>query len=846
MKLSVSSLKSLNKQYSLSKDPTAIGVDKLTKLIGAQLGEVDAVQAIGDKYQGIIISKVVTCQKHPNADKLNVCKIDDGGVATNVDRDTNGLVQVVCGAPNVKADILVAWLPPGATVPETFDSEPFVLGARELRGVVSNGMLASPKELALGDSHDGILIIDDELKPGTDFAKAYALDNDYIIDIENKMFTHRPDCFGLLGVYRELAGIQGIAVKSPKWYQTKPSFASSANKTLPLKIINDISKLTPRFSAIVLSGVKVKTSPVWLQVELAKIGVKAINNIVDYTNYYSYLTGQPLHAYDYDKIVTMSGDQPTIVVRQPKKGETIKLLNGKTIEPRSEAIMIATDKQLLGIGGVMGGSESEVDFATTNIVLESANFDMYSIRRTSMEHGLFTDAVTRFNKGQSTLQTTTVLAKITEDICNTTGAKVASKLYDINNLPKNIQVSESIHPEITTTANFINTRLGFSLTINQIAKILTNVEFQVKIKGQNMTVKAPFWRTDIQYPEDIVEEIGRLHGYNNANLDLPLRNSKPATVNQLLNFKNALRNSLQKAGANEILSYSFVPGQMLERALQDPQKAYSIANALSPDLQYYRLSLTPSLLDKVHPNIKSGYDNFAIYEIGKTHQLGNLDDNDLPAEGEAIALVVSSGPKVKTSGASYFKARKLLTTIAEDFNIEIQFNQLAKATKAFQQPFDPERTAVIKIQGQDTVIGVVGEFLPIVRRDFKLPIQTAGFELDTVALMQASHNAPGSYRPLSKFPSVTQDITLQVSQKLAFNELNDNLHSQLQVSIPADSVADVLPISIYQAKATDQTKNITFRIKITNFERTLTDKEINKVLDKISAELTKKLNTKRV
>jgi phenylalanyl-tRNA synthetase beta chain len=847
MKFSISSVQNLNKQYGLSQDLTKVGVSKISKIIGAQLGEVDEIQAIGDKYQGIIISKVVTCQKHPNADKLNICMIDDGGSAKKVDRGSDGLVQVVCGAPNVKAGILVAWLPPGATVPESYDSEPFVLGARELRGVVSSGMLASPKELALGDSHDGILIIDDEHKPGTDFAKAYGLDNDHIIDIENKMFTHRPDCFGLLGVYRELAGIQGIAVKSPKWYQAKPDVTEPSAKILPLKITNDIPKLCSRFSAMVLSGVEVKTSPVWLQVELAKIGLKTINNIVDFTNYYSYLTGQPLHAYDYDKLEKLSGKVPSIVVRHPKKGETIKLLNGKTIEPRREAIMIATDQQLLGVGGVMGGSESEVDFDTKNIVLESANFDMYSIRRTSMAHGLFTDAVTRFNKGQSPLQTLAVLAKITDDICSNSGGKIASIVYDLNHLPKVVQSSSSVHPELVISADFINTRLGFDLSSKEIAKLLTNVEFQVHLSGQKMQVKAPFWRTDIECLEDIVEEVGRLHGYDNANLMLPLRSTKPATTNELLDIKTSIRNSLSKAGGNEILSYSFVHGKIIDKSLQDELKAYQISNALSPDLQYYRLSLTPSLLDKVHANIKAGYDHFAIYELGKTHNIDDLDADKLPAEGEVLAMVLSAGPKVRTNGAAYYQAQKFLTNLASDLNVKLEFTKATKSTnqQAFK-PYDIERSAVVKIKGQAENLGIIGEFKTSVRHGFKLPAYTAGFEIDLPALLRASSSATSSYRQLSRFPSVTQDITLKIAQNLSFGDLETEVKNQLNKHLPGHSSYELNPTSIYQAKLTDKTKNISFRIKIANFVRTLTDKEINIILTKVSAELDKKLGAKRV
>jgi phenylalanyl-tRNA synthetase beta chain len=306
-------------------------------------------------------------------------------------------------------------------------------------------MLASPKELALGESHDGILILEGKQKAGRDFAENYGLKNDQVIDIENKMFTHRPDCFGLIGISRELAGIQNLAFKSPEWYKSQSKIAKPQAKTLPLKITNDIPKLCQRFSAIVISGVKVQPSPVWLLVELVKVGLKPINNIVDYTNYFSYLTAQPLHAYDYDKVAKMSGKTPTITVRLPKKGESIDLLNGKTIEPWDQAIMIATDKELLGIGGVMGGSQSEVDQNTTNIIIESANFDMYSIRRTSMNHGLFTDAVTRFNKGQSPLQTLTVLARITDEILADAGGRIASQVYDINHLSPSVNKHQAIH-----------------------------------------------------------------------------------------------------------------------------------------------------------------------------------------------------------------------------------------------------------------------------------------------------------------------------------------------------------------------------------------------------------------
>ncbi|HEY5152630.1 MAG TPA: phenylalanine--tRNA ligase subunit beta, partial [Candidatus Saccharimonadales bacterium] len=629
MKVSLNIIRRLNEKYSSADDVTAIGTDELVKKIGAQLGGVDEVIDLGKKYQGIIISKVISCTKHPDADKLSLCKIDDGQVAKNVERDEQGYVQVVCGAPNVREGLTVAWLPPGTTVPETYDKEPFVLEAREIRGQKSNGMLASPKELALGDSHAGILELG-EATPGSDFAQTLGLD-DTILDIENKMFTHRPDCFGFIGIARELAGIQGMPYKSPDWYTPQPDFTAIEGSELPLEIRNELPELVPRFTAITMNGVKVGPSPVWLQVAQAELGQKSINNIVDYTNFYMLETGQPLHAYDYDKVKALGGDKPTIVVRNPKPNEKIKLLNGKEIEPRPEAVMIATDKQLIGIGGVMGGSQTEVDENTTNIILECANFDMYSIRRTSMTHGLFTDAVTRFTKGQSPLQNLAVLAKIVDEIRQHAGGKVAGPVLDDNHLEAAVLERNSLHPPVKLPVDFINVRLGLELPADKVKQLLENVEFQVETAGDELTVKAPFWRTDIELREDVVEEVGRLYGYDKLPLELPRRDLAPTAKDRLLELKADIRQKLSRAGANEVLTYSFVHGNLLDRVGQDRSKAFQIANALSPDLQYYRISLIPSLLEKVHPNIKAGYDEFALFELGKTHSTDHgTDDDGLP------------------------------------------------------------------------------------------------------------------------------------------------------------------------------------------------------------------------
>ncbi|MBC7708150.1 phenylalanine--tRNA ligase subunit beta, partial [Polaromonas sp.] len=520
-------------------------VDELVKKIGAQLGEVETVVDLGAKYKNIIIVKIVSCQPVPDSDHLNVCLIDDGGIAKDVERDENGLVQVVCGAPNVRTGLIVAWLPPGSTVPSSFDKDPFVIGSRQLRGVMSNGMLASPHELAIGDSHDGILELGEQTA-GTGFADAYKLD-DHIIDIENKMFTHRPDCFGILGVAREIAGILGQAFREPSWFETFAKNLAPLGEPLPLVVRNEAPQLVPRFMALVLRDLHITSSSVQLQTYLSRVGIRPISNIVDATNYYMYLTGQPLHAYDYDKVRAIdNGDTATLVARQPREEEQLTLLNGKAITPRIGSVVIATESQLIGLGGVMGGANTEVDANTINIILESATFDMYSIRKTSMVHGLFSEAVTRFNKGQSPLQNDRILMAAARHICDTTQATFASDIID--EVAPGLQVNQAFSGLVTVTTEFISARLGHRFSIAAIVELLTNVGFKVEASSSEapdqLTISVPFWRTDIALKEDIVEEVGRLYGFDKLPLELSARSLAPANKNPLLEFKGSIRSIL--------------------------------------------------------------------------------------------------------------------------------------------------------------------------------------------------------------------------------------------------------------------------------------------------------------
>ncbi|MEK7471871.1 MAG: phenylalanine--tRNA ligase subunit beta [Patescibacteria group bacterium] len=834
----------LAQDYS-NVDLKSIPRDELLKSIGTQLGAIEEVSDWAPRYEGIVVAEIMSCEKHPNADKLKVCLIDDGGKVKGVNRDAKGLVQVVCGAPNARVKLIVAWIPPGVVVPATIGDDPLKLEVREIRGVKSNGMLASPSELGISDDHDGILELSDEsvgrkLKKGEAFS-ALRLD-DLIINCENKMFTHRPDCFGNLGVARELAGISGKKFVSPDWYLKAPKF--SASSKLPFRVKVE-SKLVSRFMAVAMENVSVSKSPFWLQTTLAKVGIKPINNVVDITNYVMHLTGQPIHAFDYDKLKKRSGVGVVIGPRKAKKDEKITLLGGKEVTLNEEDIVIATDKKAVALAGIMGGQDTEVDFATKRIVLECATFDMFAVRRSSMRHGLFTEASTRYTKGQSPLQNDRVLAYCMKTISDLAGGVQASDVKDERSILKKPDV-------VKVSVDFINSRLGSDLKSQDIVRLLENVEFDVTSNSGNLRVLPPFWRTDVEIKEDIVEEVGRLYGYDKLPVNLPDRSAKPTKRDELLDLKQSLRTKLSAAGANEILTYSFVHGDLMKSSGIDPDKwAYHLRNALSPDLQYYRTSLISSVLEKVYPNIRSDRvrssddNDFAIFEIGKAHVKGHDNAEKLPGEFERLALVFSADQKTakrKYHGSAYYMAEQYLNVLLGD---RATLVPLTNNAYPITSVYELNRSAMV-MAGKE-VFGVIGEFNEATKKALKLPDYTAGFELDIELYNKFIGDRARKYSPLSVFPKTQQDITFKVKAGLPAQELVALVWDELQKQSVEHGYIPVFTYrDIYQAEDDTKHKNITLRLWLSHSSRTLTTEEVNILLNIIAKRANEKLSATRI
>ncbi|MFZ1249918.1 MAG: phenylalanine--tRNA ligase subunit beta [Candidatus Microsaccharimonas sp.] len=808
-------------------------VDELATLIGARLVEIESVEDLGVKYRGVYVARVVECAPLEGSDHLNVAKIDDGGAVPDVERDENGLVQVVCGAPNVRAGLLVAWLPPTSTVPETYGTaEPFILSAKPLRGVISNGMLASARELDLYDDHSGILEIDKDAAPGSSFAEVYEL-NDYLLDIENKSLTHRPDAFGVIGFAREVAGILGKPFANPVWLDDiYATVEINTSVEVPSIKIEDPS-LSDRFQAIVLTGInKEASSPVQLQTYLARSGVRPISASVDVSNYLMLLTGQPSHTYDYDKLKAVAGDDFTIQVRQARVGEKLVLLDSKEVTLDTSDIVIAAGDNAVGLAGIMGGQSTMVDTTTKTVVLEVATFDLYHMRSSQMRHGIFSEAVTRFTKGIPAPLATPVTVEAVRMLNEYTGARAASPIvedYPAQYEPITVHITEA----------HVNQTLGTHFTAGDITNLLENVGFSVRFDELEATITVPYWRQDIHIPEDIIEEIGRLSGYDTISFTLPRRDFVAVQPTDFDVLRSALRKSLVRAGANEVLTYSFVHGDVLKKAGLDTDNAYRIVNSLSPELQYYRQSLTPSLLNAVFANNKAGYSSFALFECNKVHQKSSgLTSENVPVEEDRIGLVMADGKK---QGSPYYQAKALLEYMLAQVGVSAIYTPLTTET-TISKPFEPLRSATVLDAVTGEIFGILGEYKKAVQKSFKLPSYTAGFEIDSSAVQRAAEKVGSSYRPLSKYPGTERDICFQVDADTQYQAVVDAAELSLSST---GLLYTISPLDIYQAE-NGNTKNITIRLTLGSYDTTMTNEEVTRVINTVIEQVLTVTNGKVV
>lgn len=797
--------------------------EQIITTIETKIGEVEQVTRLGDKYAKIVVGRIKSSQPHPDADKLSVNKVDVG---------SGRIVQVVAGDKTLSPGDSVAYIPPGNVVPVTAGKDELKLTVRNIRGIDSHGMLASLYELDFSSSHSGVMKMDSHPKPGTAIADVYQLD-DSIIEIESKALTHRPDMFGHLGFARELSACLGQPFSSPEWYRKPPAPWPATNQALKIELDNQLDNLVPRFSLAPYDSVLAGDSPQQIQSWLMRLGIRPINSLVDLTNYIMILSGQPLHAYDFDKVAEGT-KRAKFIVRRPKSGERIKLIDGSTIRPHKDAIIIANHKRAIGLGGVMGGEGTEVDARTKRVVLEAANFDMYAIRNTSMKHGIFSEAVTRFARGQDPDSIGPAQSLARQLINQWAGALPAGNFVDDYPRRRSIRA-------ISLKSDYVNQLLGTEIEAKKMARLLNAAEVSTKIVSSRLSVTPPSWRPDLKAPADIAEEIGRLDGYTNIQPTLPERTIMPATTPKSLQTERRARIALSAAGANEVLSYSGIPASLIDAAGQDATQAYRVRNALSPDVELMRLSLTPSLLEKVYPNIRQGHGGFALFEIGPVHNK-NLTENKLPQEQKCLAVVLVQTKKtVNWGGAAFFAAREYLVHTLSSLGLDFELSTtLARGDYWLEQASAPyESGRRIFINSGKATLGVLGEFTANVSAQLKLPELSAGFELNLDRVL-GGKQLPAAFKPLSKYPPVVVDLTLKSKSDLPYSKLVSAIESCRTAAVSFN----LIPLEAY---APDKShRHTSFRLEFLSQQRTLKQSEVNSWLSKIVATVHKKTGASQV
>ena len=795
---------SLNEIKKYVNIPETISTEELIRLIGLRLVEVEGYEDLAPKYERIRVAKVVKAEKIPDT-HLTLCRID-GGENEFVEED--GLVQVVCGAPNVREGMLTAWIMPEAIVPATFGEENFKLSVRKLRGYESKGMLAGIDELDLGDDHSGIVEIDPAMaKAGDLFADVFDLD-DIILDIENKSLTHRPDCFGLIGFAREVGGIIGVRGEIAEGYEDA-DFELLRSKVDDIDLGKDICS---RYMYAVMDVAELPKPSRFLTREavfLAKAGMRTVDPIVDWTNVVMLKIGQPLHAFDYDKFLEVGKTaEPKIKVRLAKNGEKIQLLDEKIVECDENDILVTSNDVPVALAGAMGGLNTKIDASTRRVILESATFSLFHLRKTQMKHGIFSEAITRFTKGLSP-----VMAEIGMKDALRMAGNLDVKVLD--NIASDVR-TERIEVELERVVAL----LGKDFALSEVREVLETVGFGVKKSEKEgfFTVEVPKWRMDVHLWQDVAEEIGRLTGYENIVPQLPKRDYGYVAVDKMWGLKNKIRGILSdRLAMNEILTYSFVHKNVLDRAREDSENSYAIVNSISPELQYFRQSLVPSVLTKTRENLKAGYKGFALYEMNQVSNKKNgLTKEKTPVMENRLAIVDLSG---------YYELKAKVENLWRGLKKQVEIRKF-DAEEDFPY-FEPARSG--SLYCGEVRIGVMGELNVLVLNRFKLAAPVAAMEVDLEKIL-AVEDAEMEEVRVTKYPYVERDVTFTVPVKMRFEEVQGLLVGALAAQ---ELVFEVLPRSVYRANEEAETKNLSFHLRFAKMDKTLDAVEISGIIEKV-------------
>ena len=775
------------------------GIEERLTMTGTK---VEAIHHSGVRStENFVVGRVLSAERHPDADRLKVCRVELGEEQP---------ATIVCGAPNVAAGQTVAVARPGALMPDGTK-----LGQAKLRGVLSEGMILSETELQVGVGGEGIMVLDEltldaELAPGTALAEVLAISSEVL---ELEITPNRPDCLGVYGVARELHAATGAPLAPAPWDVE----AAVAGEPAGVTIRVEAPELCPRFTARVFENVTIAPSPLWLKARLTAAGQRPINNVVDITNYAMLLSGQPLHAFDLDRV---AGGQ--LIVRRATDGEQVQTLDGQTRTLDGEMLVIEDAEGPTSIAGVMGGARSEVEPATTRVLLEVASWNGPNIHRTSLMLGLRSEASGRFEKGlqpEQCMQAQAVAAALMLELC---GATLLPGTIDIG--------GEGPPPQrIELRSSRVSGILGLDVARERQAEILGALDFQSEPLEGGLEVSVPaLRRDDVTREVDLIEEVARIGGLEGLPATLPARRGAAGRLSHQQRLRRAAEDALAGRGLHEIVGWSFTEPGLLDR-LRIPEghpmrQVVALENPLSEDQSIMRPTLLGSLLDAARHNVSRNRPDIAIFESGTVYRRrGDAGAGTYPAEEHHALGALLGGALAPRSWrgqageADFFAAKGLLGGLLERFGVHW-------SVKAQQWPFlHPGRSAAVMARGpasEPVLLGFVGELHPLVSGAWDLE-RTAAFAIDLGKLAAVTPEVV-SFSPFGAFPVLRQDLAVTMPLEVA---ARDVLHAVRRAGGEMLDQAEIF--DVYSgAQVGEGRRSLALSLSFRSLERTLTDEDV--------------------
>ncbi len=771
----------------------SISSSELVQTITLSTCEVEGFEETGLHLKDIVASRVIQIEKHPNAEKLSLVTVDHG----------QGKQRVVCGASNFNEGDIVPFAGEGVILPGNF-----VIKKAEIRGVESCGMLCAEDELGFSDDHLGLMILPEDTSPGISLDKMFPDQVDIIMEIDNKSITHRPDLWGHYGFARELGAIYKTPVK--QFNPDLETITGTGEKIIDVEVL--AGELVPRFCGLSIDNVAIGSSPVWIQHRLSRVGLRPINNMVDLTNYVMLELGQPMHAFDADKI---AGSK--LIVRSADDGTKIMTLHQKEAELTTKDLTICDNNGASVVAGVVGGMDSGVVTTTSRVFLEAANWDPVNIRKTSTRIGLRTDASKRFEKSLDPEMSMLAIQRAVEVL------KMTNPNLRICGSPVDIVNKENRPIQIDVDTGFICKRLGKILDDDEIKGILSSLGFEVKSNGSNLSVAVPSYRRtkDVSIPEDLVEEIGRIHGFNNIKPQAPVFPIERPVFNLQHHFDQLSKSVLAKLKYHEVYNYPLTNQKAEDLFNFNPEGVMKLKNPVADHQIQMRTSLLPHFIDSIRENQKIS-NEFKLFEIGRVYRK--------VASGEILEsnrLISGISAKKDKPGNAFYRLKNDITNLLSKLMIgDVSFDPIGTdALTDYQHKY-----ISALITSSDTILGKIYGLSPLYMDSLGLREDVCIVELDfdvmfSIAKKEYLYIAP------PKFPSVYFELSLVVPKNILFKELRDKIFSV------SDLVSRVEYLDVYHAEELGKNKSISISIEFRSSEKTLESVEVKDLQDSVVKEL---------